>query len=92
MNCFQLISKQTGEPANFHDVDEALCNMLGVPVDPERFVYSWYGIIGMAAACGHTFKKMREEIFVDAEPTALKIIDYLDEHYIIKCWVQSHHN
>lgn len=86
MNCFQLINKLNGEPANLNNVDAELCEMLNVPVDPKHFVCSWYNTIGFAASCGHSFEKMRNEIFVDAEPTAIKIINYLDEHYTIRCW------
>lgn len=92
MNCFQLLNKTTGEPANLNDVDAEICAMLNTPVDPEHFVHYWYEIIGLAAACGHSFEKMRNEIFVDADPTALQIINYLDEHYTIRCWAQPRCN
>jgi hypothetical protein len=96
-NCFQLISKATGEPTAFAEIDVALCALLGAPVDPVNYVLGWYDTIGFRCALGDSFDTMREE-FADNRDNPqykplfwsrmLQCVDYLDAHYTTSAWAE----
>ena len=85
-NCLTLTSKATNEPTSFVQIDEEICAHLGVPVHPTKYVHGWYDTIGLCLAMGKTFDEQRR-IFAEC-PELLKIIDYLDEHYIPDSWAE----
>ena len=85
-NCFTLTKKGEDKPSTFQDIDQELCDMLGVPCDDEHWVEHWYDSIGLALACGKTFKQMMQEDYWDINDQ--KILKYLDEHYTSSAWAE----
>ena len=83
MNCFQLINKLNGEPANLPTVDNEMCEHFNIEPHPTEYYRMWYNVLGLAFATGHTFDETRVLI-----PEYSDILDYLDEHYTIRCWAQ----
>lgn len=89
-NCFQLISKETGKPAVFAHIDTEMRIALGEPPDEDKYLHSWYDIVGLALAMGAELPAIRER-FTNGEspwPEMVKIVDYLDEHYTSKAWAE----
>lgn len=94
-NCFQLVSKKTGEAEVLARIDEMLCAHLGVPIDPKEWVYSWYDIIGFSLAMGRTFEDLRQTFSVgeedersDHERVMLRIVEFLDKNFTTEAWAE----
>lgn len=87
MNCFQLISKNTNQPANLPTVDNEMCEYFNVPPHETEYYRAWYDIIGLAFATGRTFDETRALI-----PEYSDILDYLEPRYTIRCWAQPRGN
>ncbi len=82
-NYFKFINKETGEAERFIDIDEKICEYMEVEPDPEWFYEGWYDSIGLAAAMGNDWPKIRET-FEDTR--LLPIIDFLSQRYDISSW------
>lgn len=91
-NCFQFISKVSGEAEKLPDIDNKLCAFMGVEPSKTDYFLNWRNIQGYSAACGESFEKMKEEAskYYDEEeiPTVHKMIDWFDENYTIKWWFE----
>lgn len=85
-NCFQLIRKTTGEAETFVIIDEEICAHLNVEPDPIEFLAGWYDSIGIRAASGNDWAKIREDL--KEYDTLSRIVDFLEEHYTISSWYQ----
>ena len=84
-NYFKLISKETGEPKVFQELDNEMREHFNVPPDPEKWLYSWYDFIGLGLAMGKTFDELRGFVHED-EKHIHKVIDYIDERYTADAW------
>ena len=82
-NYFTLTKRGEDKPSNFSDIDAEICRAFGYDVHPKLFLAGWYDTIGLALAVGWTWDKMRETF---EDKLTLRIIDYLDEHYIPNAW------
>lgn len=51
-NYFNLTRKGDTQHSSASEVDEKLCEHLGVPCDPVKYVLNWYDTIGFALAMG----------------------------------------
>lgn len=98
-NCFQLLSKKTGEATRFVEIDEELCKHLGMPVDPVKWVGGWYDWVGWAiAVSGKTLPQLVQEGEADVKRLAgdeleqaefmLKVVTFLDENYTSDAWAE----
>ncbi len=85
-NCFQLKHRETGEATPFVQVDNELCQVLGVEPDDTQYVYGWYDSIGLGLAMGVTWEKMRT--WWDEDSPMQKVIEYLETHYTPDVWYQ----
>jgi len=82
--CFQLLDKTTQEPTPLAQIDDRICEHLGVESHPKMYHAGWYDTIGFCLACGDSFDKIRTTFEHDDEYQ--KIINFLDEHYTPKSW------
>ena len=87
-NCFQLISKDTGQAERFADIDESLCAHLNKEVDEKEYLNYWYDVLGLGIACGKSFDDLRNRCQPDDE-LMLDIIDYLDQNYVPDAWAEG---
>lgn len=82
---YYLVSKTEPEAGPVHPdkVDVGLCEMLGRPVDEVHYVKGWWDLLGYVGACGGlTSPRVREILKDDVE--IIKILDYLDEKYVLE--------
>ena len=100
--CFQLFRKGEPEPTSLSKIDEELCKLLNLPVDPVKYVASWYDTIGFRLALGKSFQEIREDFGVirDGEHVGwtsqddimldqwFQILDYLEENYSPNSWTE----
>ena len=84
-NCFTLTKIGEDKPSIFATIDDDLRVYFNEEPDADRWLYSWYDIVGLALALGHSWEKMREYI---TDPGNLKVIDYLEKRYTINAWSQ----
>lgn len=82
--CFTLTKKGTDKRAVLQDIDAEMRVHFGEPPDNERWLWHWYACIGLALAHGKTWDEQRE--LLEDSPELLKIIDYLEDHYVPDCW------
>lgn len=97
-NCFQLISKATGQAERFVEVDEKMCKHFGVPCDPEQWHFYWYPtIMEWGIAMNRSFQKQLQDIEEgdyqtkeeqEAANHQREIILWLDQHYTADAWYQ----
>jgi hypothetical protein len=89
-NCFLLTKNGSKDASYLTDVDEELCVMLNEPVDPERFVASWYDTIGFMLACGYELEgdKMEEFLQNMQSERLNKIAAYLRQNYTVDSWAE----
>ena len=87
-NCFQLKSIETGEPKNFIELDNEMCEHFGIEPNPERWLMNWYNFIGLALSVGKTFDEIRTYVHEDETPM-LDIIDYIEQRYVPDAWYES---
>lgn len=82
--CFQLSKKgvQPFTPEKLSDVDNVLCEYLGVEPDKVKYHRYWVDTEGFALACGKSFDWMRE----NHDKNRLVIIDFLDRYYDCDNW------
>ena len=81
---FQLISRTTGQPATFNEIDEELCELLEVPCDANKYICGWYDSIGFRAAMGSTWDEIESECnWCDEIKT---IVQHLKANYDINNW------
>ena len=91
---FQLISKKTGEPTPFNQIDKELCDLFEQPVDPEKYILGWYDAIGWRIATGRTAEQIWDEFqgYVDANDHAnyysalLIALNYILDNYTSSAW------
>ncbi len=83
-NCFQLIDKETNEPAVFAHIDDRLCEHLGVEPDKKKFLYNWYDTIGLGLAMGKTWDEMRTWWANDSPKQ--NVINFLEQNYTPDAW------
>jgi hypothetical protein len=79
---FQLFDKNTGEAKRFLDVDEEICNHMGIKADDIKWAHQWYDIIGLFLSCGKNWDEIR--IAVDGE--LKEIVDFMEDNYRAECW------
>jgi hypothetical protein len=96
-NCFTLTRKGETKPASLNGIDEELCQHLGVPVHPTRYLAEWFNTIGFAYACGKTMDQVvtiyRDYYNAGAEEEdrqRLEIAEYLREHYTTDTWCERY--
>ena len=99
---FQLISKATGQPATFTDIDAAMCKHFGAECHEVNWHHHWYPLVmEWGVAFGKTFAEMKDihrTGFADLPADdiegrrgvehLLEIIDWLNEHYTPDAWAQ----
>lgn len=73
------LTEEIFENKKLIDVDNAMCQYLGVSPDPFFWHRGWVDSIGMGLAFGKTFDEIRG--YFD-EPEMIKIIDWLDENFV----------
>ena len=91
---FSLTRKGSNSPEKFSVIDEELCEMLIEPVDPVRYVFCWFDIIGLFIAIGKSYSEIRvilnkvtagEHDYRDYIQLT-KIVDYLEANYDAEGW------
>ncbi len=88
-NCFQLIQKSSGKPEKFAEIDDKLCEFLGVQPSPTKYYRGWYDSLGMLAASGRTWSQILEiyaEEIENDDPELGRIIQWFDENYTTNAW------
>lgn len=60
--CFDVTRNGETSPTSLNKIDEELCSILGVPVDPVRYVGGWFDYIGLRLACGSSFADIHSEL------------------------------
>lgn len=73
------------EPVALQKVDEEICQMLGVPVDPKYYHQSWYDIIGLYLALGKSFEWIIEEV---QDTTLHEIAVWLNDNFTPYAWYE----
>lgn len=86
-------------PMSLSAIDEGFCQLLGVPVDPDKYVASWYDVIGFSLAMGKTIDQLRRRFIDDmacdlanhgrVDKTTAKwliILQSIDDNYLVNCW------
>lgn len=68
------------EPMPLNEVDEVLCEVLGKPVHPTKWVDNWFNLEGLSLACGGTVEQLKAD-FPDRN-----IAQALEEHFRWNCW------
>lgn len=68
------------EPTQLNEVDRILCEVLGKPVHPTKWVDGWFNIEGLALATGSTIEQLKIDF-----PTR-NIAGTLEEYFTWKCW------
>ena len=85
---YELIPK-VGEPlegnAQFIQVDELICDKLGVKPDPVKWVGNWENKFGMGLAFGRDWDYLRNILEVD-DDLGLDILDILESNYTVHSW------
>ena len=71
--------KKDGVIVNPVDVDAAMCEAFGAPVDPVDWFRSWMDIAGFSIACGTTDERFRE-MWGDT-PRQIEVWDWLHANY-----------
>jgi len=84
--CFQLTRKGDTEPSRFCDLDEAICQHLGVNADPVKYIYGWYDTVGLRLALGYSFNTIIDNLKEVGAWELVAIAAYLNEHYISNAW------
>jgi len=97
--CFKFTDKTTGETPNFSELDEWFCGLLDVPVDPKRYVHTWYDVIGFRLACGDSILQVRTylidsmtsgcvigESFVNQYVSLIAITHFMESRYTVESW------
>ena len=82
-NCFQLISKETGEAEKLSKIDDDLRVYMGAPPDLESYYRGWYDSFGLDAAMGDTWEIMLER-YTDEERQ--KMLLWFKGKYDIRAW------
>jgi hypothetical protein len=93
-NCFTLTRRGADEPESLSTIDEKLCQVLGVPVHPTKYVVDWCSTIGFSLACGkdwdyieNTLRRYADEGDKE-DQQALRCCQYLREHYVVNVWCE----
>ena len=98
-NHFQLIDKKTNKPVSLKEIDEEICDLIGVEVHPKFYggdLYNWFDIIGFQIAMGKPLgsKELRNYV-TDDSPNGWSadhvargrlVLDYLENVYTSKAW------
>lgn len=80
--CFTLTPKGATQPAKLLDVDVAMCEHFGAPVDQNHWFRNWYDLEGFALSLGIT----REKYAGIVEEDRLPIWDWIVANYTVDCW------
>jgi hypothetical protein len=89
-NCFTLRKHDAQELSNFTEIDEAICAHFGWPVDPVKYAYWWYDIIGLRLACGQGWDEIIAAVSDEEFPELGNIARWLKENYTSDAWHQRH--
>jgi len=81
MNCFQLISRETGSAVDLNVVDDGLYAHFEHKPDPDFWYRDWYPVVGLGLSMGHDWDALWERL-----PEYRDIIDYLRERYDFRAW------
>lgn len=97
-NCFQIISRQTGEIVDLKKVNEEIGEYLGVEPHPKYWVEDWHNSIGYLIACCSDCnlgsENLRKEVleFCDTRQEYLvkliKILDFMESKYTSRSWYE----
>lgn len=87
-NCFTLTRKSESEPIALATLDEELCALLNVPVDPRYYVEGWYDTIGFRLAVGVALDSEEMTAAMCDEPNMLRILAHLRENYTANAWAE----
>jgi hypothetical protein len=71
--------------AQFIQVDELICTVLGVKPDPVKWVGNWENKFGMGLAFGRDWDYLRNILEVD-DDLGLDILDILESNYTVHSW------
>jgi hypothetical protein len=92
----QLLSRETGEPVTFTEIDERMCKDFGVEVHPTKYFRYWYDMICFPLALGQTYGEIRErwkgflededEVMVGHTKLDLEVLDWLEDRYEPRAW------
>jgi hypothetical protein len=99
--CFQLIDKETGQPAIFQEIDDKMRESFGAPPDDKNYMNGWYDSIGFRLAIGKDWNAIREEFESEYRndinsgvksvyPRLISITNWLEDHYSSNAWYTRH--
>jgi hypothetical protein len=100
--CFQLIDRQTGQPAIFQQIDDKMRESFGAPPNDKEYMNGWYDSIGFRLALGKTWNDIRDEFELEYRsdvnsgrersiyPRLISITNWLEDHYESSSWYQRH--
>ena len=85
-NAFSLTRKSdpAAGPTPLAKIDEEICQMLGVDVDPKLYAFGWYDVIGFRLAMGQSFAQIKAEV-QNYKPMP-QICDWLEENFVPDAW------
>lgn len=64
--------------AKLLDVDNVLCQYMGVDPDPVHWYMKWVNSVGMSLAFGRSFDEIRGDF---DDPEMIRIINWVEEHF-----------
>jgi hypothetical protein len=95
---FQLYRIGSREAATLQSVDAAICQALELPFSEDKYVCSWFDIIGFQLACGKSFQTVTNLLMSnwgrysygvkvnEFDQTLVRINHFLLENYTTECW------
>lgn len=92
---FQLIDKVTNKAEDLIKVDEKICQLLDVKIDPVSYVFGWFDSIGFGLACGNSFQDIISDFKEQSEKyeenkefylTLIRITEFLEKNYTSHSW------
>jgi hypothetical protein len=87
--CFQLTKVGNSEPTPFQDIDNEICQNLGLEWDNDKYTHHWYDSIGLRLAIGQSWDEIVDEYKSrggDCPWVLVSIVAYLREHYLVENW------
>lgn len=107
-SCFQLFPRGSSEPASLNKVDEQICKVLNVPVDPRKYGggyvdggFNWFDTIGFMIATNSDMElgsqKLRDhylksDMWAEEAPKIEKVLNFLQAYYTSTCFYQHKSN
>jgi hypothetical protein len=86
-NCFSLTKKGSVEPMSPAQVDDFICQQVGVEPNAHRYYMGWYDVIGMLLALGAELgsDKLRAKVKYiyneDAQQEIEAVLDVLEQNF-----------